>query len=144
MEKTPSALNTQFKTLLAQNKITPIYHAHYLKWLRYYLDFCHKYGFDESSPQRPPNFIKKLKEKSRPPNSKSKPAVLFMESPRRSYNLTILIYRSVMKMHFNLQNDWQIKCIKHSSRFVYAHLGFNKKIKPFLAFFRKEGLYLIQ
>ena len=63
MEKTPSALNTQFKTLLAQNKITPIYHAHYIKWLRYYLDFCHKYGFDESSPQSLPNFIKKLKEK---------------------------------------------------------------------------------
>lgn len=63
MKKITSALNAQFKTLLAQNKITPNHHAHYLKWLRNYLDFCHKYVFDESSPQSLPNFIKKLKEK---------------------------------------------------------------------------------
>jgi len=38
-------------------------HAHYLKWLRYYLDFCHKYGFNESIPQSLPDFIGKLKKK---------------------------------------------------------------------------------
>lgn len=63
MKKIPSALNEQFKTLLAKNKIAQRYQTHYFKWLRYYLDFCHKYGFDESSPQSLPNFIKKLKEK---------------------------------------------------------------------------------
>jgi hypothetical protein len=36
---------------------------HYLKWLRYYLDFCHKYGHSESNSQSLPNFIRKLKEK---------------------------------------------------------------------------------
>ncbi len=34
-----------------------------------------------------------------------------------------LIYRSVMNTHLNLQNCLQIKQIKHSSRFVCAHLG---------------------
>ncbi len=32
-------------------------------------------------------------------------------------------------MHLNLQNGRQIKYIKHSSRFVYAHLGFNSNRK---------------
>ena len=63
MRKIPSALNVQFKALLVKNKIPPKFHNHYLKWLRYYLDFCHKYGFSEPNPQSLPNFIRKLKEK---------------------------------------------------------------------------------
>jgi len=35
---------------------------HYRKWLRYYLDFCQKYGF-QSDTKSLPHFIKKLKEK---------------------------------------------------------------------------------
>jgi integron integrase len=34
-----------------------------LKWLRYYLDFCQKYRFRESSTRSLPNFIGKLKER---------------------------------------------------------------------------------
>jgi len=36
---------------------------HYRKWLRYYLDFCQKYGFRQSDTKSLPHFIKKLKEK---------------------------------------------------------------------------------
>ncbi len=63
MKKTPAILISQFKASLLKNKIPEKYHTHYLKWLRYYLDFCQKYGFDESIPQSLPNFIKKLKDK---------------------------------------------------------------------------------
>ena len=63
MRKVPAALNTQFNALLVKNKIPQRFHNHYLKWLRYYLDFCHKYGHSESNSQSLPNFIRKLKEK---------------------------------------------------------------------------------
>ncbi len=26
-------------------KVDPSYHHNYVKWIRYYLDFCHKYRF---------------------------------------------------------------------------------------------------
>ena len=63
MKKIPAVLISRFKALLVSNRIPERYHAYYLKWLRYYLDFCHKYGFDESDPQSLPAFIMKLKEK---------------------------------------------------------------------------------
>jgi hypothetical protein len=63
MEKIPTALLPSFKSLLVSKNIPEGYHAYYLKWLRYYLDFCHKYGFNESNPQSLPDFIGKLKEK---------------------------------------------------------------------------------
>ena len=59
----PASLNAQFNTSLVKNKIPQKYQIHYLKWLRYYLDFCHKYGLGESNPQNLSGFIRKLKEK---------------------------------------------------------------------------------
>jgi integron integrase len=63
MRKIPAALNAQFNALLVKNKIPQRFHNHYLKWLRYYLDFCQRYRFSESNSQSLPNFIRKLKEK---------------------------------------------------------------------------------
>ncbi len=63
MRKIPTTLNTKFNALLIKKKIPKYFHNHYLKWLRYYLDFCQKYRFSESNPQSLPNFIRKLKEK---------------------------------------------------------------------------------
>jgi len=63
MRKIPAALNAQFDALLVKNKIPQRFHSHYLKWLRYYLDFCQRYRFSESNSQSLPNFIRKLKEK---------------------------------------------------------------------------------
>ena len=63
MRRIPASPNAQFNTLLVKNKIPQKYQIHYLKWLRYYLDFCHKYGLSESSPQNLSGFIRQLKEK---------------------------------------------------------------------------------
>jgi len=63
MRKIPPALNAQFKAFLLRKKIPQKFHYHYLKWLRYYLDFCQKYRFKESTSQSLPNFIGKLKER---------------------------------------------------------------------------------
>jgi integron integrase len=63
MRKIPAFLIVQFYALLVKNKIPQKFHNHYLKWLRYYLDFCQRYRFSESNSQSLINFIRKLKEK---------------------------------------------------------------------------------
>ena len=63
MKKLPSALLSSYQSLLVSKNIPQGYHAHYSKWLRYYLDFCNKYDFNESKPKSLPAFIGKLKEK---------------------------------------------------------------------------------
>ena len=37
------------------------------RWLRFYLDFCSKYGFEPYDPQSLPHFIKKLQSKNQGP-----------------------------------------------------------------------------
>jgi len=61
--KIPQQLKMQFEKLLAQKEIPKRFHSECLKWLRYYLDFCHKYGFEESKKESLPHFIKKLQAK---------------------------------------------------------------------------------
>ncbi len=63
MIKIPAALNAQFAVLLTKKKVPQKFHNHYLKWLRYYLDFCQRYRFSESNSESLPDFIQKLKEK---------------------------------------------------------------------------------
>ena len=63
MRKIPAALNVQFNALLVKNEIPQRFRNYYLKWLRYYLDFCQRYRFSESNSQSLPSFIRKLKEK---------------------------------------------------------------------------------
>ena len=63
MIKIPQQLKMQFEALLAQKEIPKRFHSECLKWLRYYLDFCHKYSFEESKKESLPHFIKKLQAK---------------------------------------------------------------------------------
>ena len=60
MIKIPQELRVQFEALLAQKEIPKRLYSEYLKWLRYYLDFCHKYGFEKSKKESLSYFIKKL------------------------------------------------------------------------------------
>ena len=41
----------------------------FIKWLRYYLDFCHKYGFNKNDPGSLSCFIDKLKSKKQTPKA---------------------------------------------------------------------------
>ena len=40
----PSEIHTDFEVLLKEKVSGEPYRIHYRKWLRYYRDFCHKYG----------------------------------------------------------------------------------------------------
>ena len=56
-------LKSLFDTLLAKQGVPLKIRFHYGKWLRYYLDFCHKYHYDRSNRESIYHFVKKLKEK---------------------------------------------------------------------------------
>ncbi len=44
MIKLPKALVDKFNDWLEREAVDARRHGEYRKWLRYYLDFCHKYG----------------------------------------------------------------------------------------------------
>jgi integron integrase len=63
MKQIPQPTKVRYDALLDQHHIPKKFHPYYLKWLRYYLDFCRKYHFKESDKKSLPHFIKKLKAK---------------------------------------------------------------------------------
>lgn len=60
----PSKLSDRYTTFLKYKGVPTAQHRYYIKWLRYYLDFCHKYHFDKGSTESMPAFLGKLKEKN--------------------------------------------------------------------------------
>ena len=56
-------LVSQYTTFIGHSGVPPSTHHYYVKWLRYYLDFCHKYDLQHSEKQSLADFVKKLKEK---------------------------------------------------------------------------------
>lgn len=61
---------SRFQILLLRESVPTASHPHYEKWLRYYLAFCHKYGFVHSNNQSLSKFIKKLEEKHQSPEQR--------------------------------------------------------------------------
>jgi len=53
-----------FEATLELNSISPGHRGYYKKWLRFYLDFCQKYGFDPNDKYSFPQFNKKLESKN--------------------------------------------------------------------------------
>jgi len=63
MEPLPKELAAQFERLLISIQIETVKQSQYKKWLRYYLDFCQKYQFEQLKIQSLPHFLNKLKQK---------------------------------------------------------------------------------
>lgn len=59
----PPDIQTRFVALLEKRAVSSIQHNFYKKWLRYYLDFCAKYRFPDSSSKSLTQFLTKLREK---------------------------------------------------------------------------------
>ena len=60
----PAQTKNDYGKLIA-NRGIPIYnHNFYQKWLRFYLDFCHKYNYDFDTRGSLTHFIEKLNEKN--------------------------------------------------------------------------------
>jgi integron integrase len=63
MEKIPLEIEKQFRILL-NKKMPQKLHSDYLKWLKFYLDFCSKYNFKKDNHESLQRFLNKLKQKS--------------------------------------------------------------------------------
>ena len=56
-------LAKKYKATLNKNRVPEKDVNFFKKWLRYYLDFCHKYRFGENDFNSLPRFIEKLQSK---------------------------------------------------------------------------------
>jgi len=63
MKDIPSDILEQFRNMLKKRLIPVGLHSYYLKWLRYYLDYCSKYYLPETSSRRLQQFLQKSLEK---------------------------------------------------------------------------------
>jgi len=63
MKLIPSNIKVLYDAHLKKKAISKSAHFHYLKWLRYYLDFCEKYHLNQLKRENVVHFIKKLKDK---------------------------------------------------------------------------------
>ena len=64
MIQIPAQIQTRYEALLVKKAIPERHHLYYRKWLRYYLDFCHKYDLKQSNKESLSHFINKLREKN--------------------------------------------------------------------------------
>ena len=62
----PPELTRRYEAWLAQHNLIPGRRPHYHKWLRYYLDFCHKYSLAPKDRASLPAFQEKLRAKHQP------------------------------------------------------------------------------
>jgi integron integrase len=63
MKEIPSDILKQFSDMLKNRSVPAAAHSYYLKWLRYYLDYCDKYTLPDTSSKSLSLFLQKLREK---------------------------------------------------------------------------------
>lgn len=63
MLKIPAQTLLPYDELLVKRAVPELSHFSYKKWLRYYLDFCHKFRFELSKSGNFSGFLNKLKDK---------------------------------------------------------------------------------
>ena len=63
MIQIPAHLLRQYKTFIAHKGASPREQQYYVKWMRFFLDFCHKYTFRAEAKTSLPAFMEKLREK---------------------------------------------------------------------------------
>lgn len=63
----PADLQARFEKILPVNGVPEKARKFYLRWLRFYLDYCRKYDIPLDQPESQPLFLQKLQEKKLPP-----------------------------------------------------------------------------
>jgi len=51
-------LISQYTVFISGKSLQPSMHQYYVEWLRYYLDFCHKYDFQQDAEKAFPLLLK--------------------------------------------------------------------------------------
>ncbi len=68
MIQIPANLIRQYTTFIEQRGVEEMPHRYYVKWLRYYFDFWHKYNLIQTGEESLSAFTEKLKEKKQAEN----------------------------------------------------------------------------
>jgi len=63
MIQIPADLAKLYTSFMEQKGVETDQHRYYIKWLRYYIDFCHKYKFKRQNKESLSAFLEKLKKK---------------------------------------------------------------------------------
>jgi hypothetical protein len=63
MREIPSDILTQYSVILRKRAVPSGSESYYLKWLRYYLDYCSKYNLPDTSSKSLNQFLQKLRDK---------------------------------------------------------------------------------
>jgi hypothetical protein len=63
MKEIPSVMLRGYSDLLAKRSVPANSRPYYLKWLRYYLDYCAKYDLSAKSSKSLTHFLQKLDDK---------------------------------------------------------------------------------
>jgi uncharacterized Rossmann fold enzyme len=64
MKEIPADIGIFYDAQLVKERVPETSRFHYRKWLRYYLDYCSKYGLNQLNEENSSQFIDKLKEKN--------------------------------------------------------------------------------
>ena len=122
MIRVKAELQNRYTSAMHQKQIPENEHRFYLKWLRYYLDFCHKYDFNWLDQESLPPFIEKLQSKNQN-NIKQQQA-----------NKAIHLYYSLSKLdksnRIRIKKPFQI-----NNQIKTSHLNEQRKSYPV-----KEGM----
>ena len=97
-------IQTRYKSLLIEKAVHEKNHHLYLKWLRYYLDFCVKYKFNQSNKESLPEFLNKLREKNKQANSKNRHLMQYPYFMKPELNRPESIFQAAIKI-LSLQKD---------------------------------------
>ena len=87
-------LKSKYILILNKNGIPEKEHGYYFKWLRYYLDFCHKYNFNRDDSKSLLRFIEKLDSKKQNKNQQ-----------QQATNAVILFYSLINFDNFSGKNS---------------------------------------
>lgn len=94
MIQIPANLVTTYTTFLQQSGVPSGQHRYYIKWLRYYFDFCSKYNFRHEGKESFAAFVEKLKEKKQGENLR-----------KQAHHAVSLFYEMEQYSEGKIQND---------------------------------------
>lgn len=63
MNAIPADIIERYEKELSEAKVPIFSREFYMKWLRYFLDFCHKYGYNSADPKSIAPYVEKLESK---------------------------------------------------------------------------------
>ena len=99
MKNVPAHIQAKFKATLTSKDISANQHGHFLKWLRFYLDFCGKYNFDPYDPKSLPHFIEKLQSKRQGTFQQQQATeavrIFLAMSPPDTKDITVTFYENI-------------------------------------------------